>query len=187
MKHRTNGWRLQFFRGGKIAPQPGRSFYMKDRNTEPDGFSDLCRSIGLAVLMGQKVQYALASYYVVFMSVRKQIAMQETDVMLDMFLSNPMGKVIGEIRKNAPLSQSLDAQVNEFQKKRNWLVHDFDEESTPHIVRGQGIHEYIHNIQEIVAAAEALLHALDKVGVDLLREIDISPEHIRTLADQKRK
>ena len=39
---------------------------------EPEKFKELCEKVGLALMLGQKVQFALAHYYSVFHMVNKR-------------------------------------------------------------------------------------------------------------------
>ena len=102
-----------------------------------DGFSSLCQEIGLAVLLSQKVQFALAHYYALSIAKPKGWKKNEMKESIAFHLAKPMGTVVTAIRKEAPLEAALAAKVSEFLKARNWLVHKFDQEATPALSQEQ--------------------------------------------------
>lgn len=82
-------------------------------------------------------------------------------------LSKPMGAVIGDIEKRAPLPSEIWEKVKSFQAERNWLVHDFDEEAISHLVAGEKIPDYTARMESIAQAAVELMELLDGVGKDM--------------------
>jgi hypothetical protein len=137
---------------------------------KPDRFEILCHDIGLALLLGQKVQFALAHYFGVHQSIRLGLSRSQVAEKIRFFLSKPMGVVVEVIKRTAPLSGKLTKEVDSFKTKRNWLVHDFDEEATPHIAHGEQIDHYINIMEGIVNDAMHIMTELDIVGDDLLKE-----------------
>lgn len=131
---------------------------------EPEGFRELCERIGLALMLGQKVQYALAGYYGTYMRVRNGWTVDQAKAKLDHHLSTPMGTVVADIERDAPLPDGLWAQVKQFKSCRNWLVHDFDEEATPYLARGERIDHYREEMESIAQFAQAIMYSLDDVG-----------------------
>jgi len=131
---------------------------------EPKRFKELCEKIGLALMMGQKVQMALAHYFSVYKIVNDGWNKERAKSKTDYHLSKPMGVVIGSIEKEAPLEQELMEKVADFKRLRNWLVHDFDEESTPFISKGKKIDDYISKMEEIIEKASTLMWQLHEVG-----------------------
>lgn len=154
--------------------------------SKPERFAILCHGIGLALLLGQKVQFALAYYFGVNHAVRAGWNRNQLDEKVRYFLSNPMGVVVSEIKQKAPLPAELSIKVDEFKASRNWLVHDFDEEATPHIWRGQKIHEYIERMERIAGSAIEIMTELDKIGDDLMQEKGVDPTEIKRIAEERR-
>src|SRR4030042_2735797 len=110
---------------------------------KPERFEILCHDVGFALLLGQKVQFALTYYFCVHQAVRLGLTKSQMDEKVRLFLSKPMGVVVSEIKKQASLPDDLSNKVDKFKADRNWLVHDFDKESTPYISRGERIDDYI--------------------------------------------
>jgi hypothetical protein len=131
---------------------------------EPLGFRDLCERVGLALMLGQKVQYALAGYYATFMSKKNHWTIDQAKKQLEYHLSKPMGIVVADIEKHVPLPEGLWLQVKEFKECRNWLVHEFDEEATPYLARGEHILEYKARMEGMILFATSLMSALDGFG-----------------------
>ncbi len=134
---------------------------------QPEGFATLCEMTGLAVMLGQKVQYALAGYFATYSGAKLGATVDAVKAQMASHLSKPMGAVIGDIDKHAPLAPEIWEKVKSFQTERNWLVHDFDEEATPHLAVGEKIPDYTTRMESIAGAALELMQLLDGVGKDL--------------------
>jgi len=150
---------------------------------KPERWEELCHDIGLALLLGQKVQFAIAYYFGVHMIVRAGWDKAKADDKIRFFLSRPMGVVVSEIKAQTPLPDELEKRVDQFKKDRNWLVHDFDEEATPQISRGQGIDRYISRMKQIASDAQRIMLDLDKIGDDLMKEKGINPADIAKMVE----
>ncbi|HBA67345.1 MAG TPA: hypothetical protein DCZ48_14430 [Methylococcaceae bacterium] len=135
---------------------------------EPKEFQKLCGRIGLAIMLGQKVQYALAGYLATYSRVHAGDSVEAANAQLNLHISKPMGVVISAIERTAPLPKDLWEKVKFFQAERNWLVHDFDQEATPHLVRNEQIPEYIARMESIAGLASYLMQALNDLGEALV-------------------
>ncbi|MFC1824882.1 hypothetical protein ACFL9T_19410 [Thermodesulfobacteriota bacterium] len=154
---------------------------------KPERWEILCHNIGLALLLGQKLQFALAYYLGVHQAVRGGLNENQLDAKVSYFLSKPMGVVVSEIKQKAPLPDFLSKNVDEFKTARNWLVHNFDEEATPHISRGQKIDEYITRMEQITQEAISIMNELDKIGDELMIEKGVDPQEIKRIVEERRK
>jgi hypothetical protein len=135
---------------------------------EPIQFKELCEKVGLALMMGQKVQFALAHYYSVFHIVNSGWSKEKAQERLTFHLSKPMGVVVNSIEKDAPLGNDLFQRVIEFKTQRNWLAHDFDQESTPFLSQNQKIDFYIEKMEQISNQATNLMINLNEIGGKLV-------------------
>jgi hypothetical protein len=135
---------------------------------QPEGFSELCERVGLAMMLGQKVQYALAGYFATYSRVHHNVSVKEAKVLMEQYLSKAMGHVVGAIESSAPLPEPVWDKVKAFRDERNWLVHDFDEEATPHLSRGERIPVYLARMDGIVFSAVELMQLLDEQGSALV-------------------
>ena len=135
---------------------------------EPDRFRELCEKIGLALLMGQKVQFALAHYYATYQIVKNGMSKEDARKSIETHLSKPMGNVVGSIEKDAPLEHDIFEKVKAFKCRRNWLAHDFDEEATPFLAQGERIPDYIATMEGICSEAYELMQQLDALGNSLV-------------------
>ena len=135
---------------------------------EPKEFKELCEKVGLALMMGQKVQFALAHYYSVYHIVNSGWSSEQANEKIEFHLSKAMGFVVSSIEKDAPLDDVLFDKVKSFKKSRNWLAHDFDEESTPYLGKGERFQHYLHKMEEIIQEANNLMINLHKVGERLV-------------------
>jgi hypothetical protein len=133
-----------------------------------DGFDSLCKEVGLAVLMSQKVQFSLACYYAVAIGKTQKWTRADYQATIDFYLSKPMGTVVTAIANDAPLPVSLSQKVDFFRITRNWLVHDFDQEATPALSKGNGFDDYAARMRMITQAASDLMHELDAIGESLV-------------------
>lgn len=79
-----------------------------------------------------------------------------------------MGFIINSIKKDASLKPELFNQIIEFKKQRNWLAHDFDEESTPFLTQGKRFDYYIQKMEKITIHANEIMLKLDQVGEALI-------------------
>ena len=132
-------------------------------------FNELCRLIGLATLMSQKIQFALAHYHafhkMVYIGMTKERAQQA----IADSLKKTLGCVIFEVKKETPLDEMLAKKLDAFLKERNWLAHSFDHEATPIIAAGKDFGHFSSRMAGITQAAHDLMVELDKVG-NTLRE-----------------
>jgi hypothetical protein len=135
---------------------------------EPIKFKELCEKVGLALMMGQKLQFALAHYYSVFHMVHSKWNNEKAKEKISLHLSKPMGFIINSIKKDASLKPELFNQIIEFKKQRNWLAHDFDEESTPFLTQGKRFDYYIQKMGKITIHANEIMLKLDQVGEALI-------------------
>lgn len=154
---------------------------------KPARWEELCYDIGLALLLAQKVQFALAHYFVVHKAVCAGWDKNVADDKIRFFLSKPMGVVISEIKKHTPLPDTLSAKVDRFKDDRNWLAHGFDEEATPYISRGDKIDHYISRMEHISTQALEIMHGLDAIGDDLLKKKCIDTQQIKRMSKEKRR
>jgi hypothetical protein len=130
----------------------------------PERFSELCEKIGVALMVGQKVQFALAHYFALYQIVNSQWSTTKAKESIEYHLSRPMGVVVSDIEKSAPLEESISLKVKSFKAMRNWLAHDFDQEATPHLSQGNLLPEYIEKMEAIINSSEELMFELDAVG-----------------------
>jgi hypothetical protein len=135
---------------------------------QPEGFDELCRRVGLAMMLGQKVQFALAGYFATYSRVHHRASVEDAKALMERHLSKTMGVVVGAIEQSAPLPAEVWKKVKAFQNERNWLVHDFDEEATPFLSRGERIAQYSEKMEAIVFSAAELMQLLDEQGVKLV-------------------
>lgn len=135
---------------------------------EPPQFRELCEKIGLALLMGQKVHFSLAHYYATYQVVNNLLTPDKMFENIQRHLSKPMGIVITSIEKGAPLANELFDKIKAFRDRRNCLVHDFDEESTPFLAKGERFPEYTEKINSICNEALELMQDLGAVGGTLV-------------------
>ena len=154
---------------------------------KPERFEILCHDVGLALLLGQKVQFALTYYFGVHQAVCAGWGKSQVDEKVRLFLSKPMGVIVSEIKKQTPLPDILSNEVDKFKANRNWLVHDFDEESTPYISRGEKIDDYITRMEHIVEDAQTIMIELDKIGNALMIEKGVDPQDVKRIAEERRK
>lgn len=140
----------------------------KKIENEPKGFSELCEKIGLALLMGQKVQFSLAHFYATYQLVNSSWTEDRAKQKIQYHLSKPMGVVVADIEKDINLKPEFFDQIVKFKKERNWLAHDFDEESTPYISEGKRIDHYTNKMDEIVKHAMNVMLLLHVIGEDLI-------------------
>ena len=135
---------------------------------EPEKFKELCEKVGLALMMGQKVQFALAHYYSIYQIVNNGWDKGKAKEKIMFHLSKPMGVVVSSIEKNAPLNDELFRKVIDFKNLRNWLVHDFDEESTPFLSQDQKFDYYIEKMENIAHQANQVMVVLHEIGQNLV-------------------
>lgn len=128
---------------------------------------ELCEKIGRAILMGQKVQFALAYYYVVFHIVNSQWSKDRAKKRIEYYLSSPMDVIMTSIEDDAPLEKELFQEIIRFKEKRNWLTHEFDEESTFSLIQGKGFELYLKIMDEIIGHANKIMKKLNEVEAKL--------------------
>lgn len=160
---------------------------MTQHQPKPARWEELCHDIGLALLLAQKVQFALAHYLACHQCVRSGWNKTQAQVKIEYFLSKPMGVVWREVKRQAPLSEKLTSQIDAFKADRDWLVHTFDQESTQFISRGERIDQYIGRMESIAAQAMNVMLQLDSVGNDLMQEKGLSPEEVKRMAEENRR
>ncbi len=127
------------------------------------------------MMLGQKVQFALAGYYATYSRVHLNASFEDAEAMLEKHLSQAMGHLVNAIEKTAPLPNDLMEKVKAFKDKRNWLVHDFDQEATRYLSRGERIPEYIAAMDSVSADALELIQRLDGVGNELVQGTGTQP------------
>ena len=135
---------------------------------EPERFKELCEKVGLALMMGQKLQFALAHYYSVYHIVNSRWDKEKAKKKIDFHLSKPMGIIVNSIEQDAPLKPNLFEEIIKFKELRNWLAHDFDEESTSFLSQGQNFEYYIEKMEKITIRASEIMLKLNEVGEALV-------------------
>lgn len=134
---------------------------MTRKNTEH--FKELCEKIGLAIMMGQKVQFELAYYYSVFHMVNSEWSKEKARGRIEYYLSSSMDVIMNSIQEDAPLDEDLFREIARFKEKRKWLTQEFDEESTLPLIQGKGFKLYISLMEEIINHAKKIMEKLDEV------------------------
>lgn len=138
-----------------------------DLESPPPRFDELCFKIGLAVIQGQKVQFALAHYFAVFQIKQNKWSKDRAKASIEKHLSKPMGNVIKNIEDMTTIEPSILQRIKSFRDERNWLAHDFDRESTPFLRIGERIPEYIDRMDSIVHESVGVMQDLDCLGEQL--------------------
>ena len=135
-----------------------------DQQSPPPRFDELCFKIGLAIIQAQKVQFSLAYYYGVYQIKNAQWTKEQAQASIDLYLTKPMGAIITEIENKTSIDPVVLQRVKEFRNERNWLAHDFDQESSAHLRVGLKIPEYIDRMDSIVSEAVEVMQDLDHLG-----------------------
>jgi hypothetical protein len=138
-----------------------------DAQSPPARFDELCFKIGLAVIQGQKVQFSLAYYFGVYQFKNANWTKEEAKASIDFHLSKPMGVVLDEIKKKTTIDPLILKRAESFRNERNWLAHDFDQESSSSIRVGQRIPEYIDRMDFIIEESIAVMQSFDQLGEQL--------------------
>lgn len=144
-----------------------------DIPAEPEGFDDLCCNIGLAILIAQKVQLALAKYYAAFMATRHGWNNEQRNDSLSCHLKSTLGAVVKDISRKAHMRDLLGElwwDVLTFKDDRNWIAHNFDEEATPFLAKGRRIPEYAERMHQIAESGHAIMRAMESIGDALIAE-----------------
>ena len=97
-------------------------------NKKPKHFDELCRQIGIAVLLGQIVESMLARYIAVKLRLEAAAAVHQVQEALAAADSKPLGALIKHIKKNCPFPKLLTDQLELFRDERNWLIHRLNRE-----------------------------------------------------------
>ena len=126
-------------------------------------YKELCEKIGLATMMGQKVQFSLAYYYSVFHIVHSKWSKEKAKKRIEYYLSSPMEVVIQSIENDAALDSEVFQEIVRFKEKRNWLTHEFTEESTLSLIQGKGFDMYIQIMEEIINHANRIMEKLNEI------------------------
>ena len=119
-------------------------------------------------MLGQKVHIALSHYYCVFHVAHGSLSKEQAKQKLDKHLSKPMGNVINSINKEAPLCPGISERISKFRNSRNWLAHDFDQEATPFLARGERYDHYICVMDGIATQAYKIMQDLHVIGEKLV-------------------
>jgi hypothetical protein len=135
-----------------------------DNPPQPEGFNELCERVGLAMMFGQKVQYALAGYFATYSRVHRNVSVEDAKGLMEKYLSKTVGYVVGAIETSAPLPEEGWKKVKAFHGERNWLVHDFDQEATPFLSRGERVPEYLARMEGIALSGLDVMQLLDEQG-----------------------
>ena len=135
---------------------------------EPKRFRELCEKVGLALMLGQKVHFALSHYYCVFHVAHGTSSKEQAKQELEKHLSTPMGNVISSINKEAPLCPGITERISKFKNSRNWLAHDFDQEATPFLARDKRYDHYICKMERIATQAYEIMQELHFIGEELV-------------------
>ncbi len=142
-----------------------------DKSNAPEEhirFRELCEKVGLALMLGQKVHFALSYYHSVFGVTHGTLSKERAKQKLEQHLSTPMGNVINSINREAPLCPGITERISEFKESRNWLAHDFDQEATPFLARGKRYDHYICKMEEIATQAYEIMQELHLIGEQLV-------------------
>ncbi len=78
---------------------------------EPSQFKELCENVGLALMMGQKVQFSLAYYYSLYHMVNSGWNKERAKDKIRFHLSKPMGVIVNSIDNDAPLGNEIYEHV----------------------------------------------------------------------------
>lgn len=130
-------------------------------------FDELCRVIGLAILMSQKLQFALAHYHAFHKMTNMSMSKADAKKLIEKLLSKPLGSVVSAVKKETPLNQSLTEKIEALLKERNWLAHDFDIEATPIIAAGVEFGNLTERMKAISRNTHVVMLELDEVGITM--------------------
>jgi hypothetical protein len=135
---------------------------------EPEHFRELCEKIGLALMLSQKVQFSLAHYFAVYHIAKCNWSSVQAKESIRRHLSKPMGAVVSDTERFAPLESAVAQRVQHFKRLRNWLAHAFDEEATRYLSQDERFLDYIAKMDEISSKAYELMLELDAIGEKMI-------------------
>jgi len=135
-------------------------------------FNELCRVIGLAILMSQKVQFALAYYLAFHKMTNMGMSKADAKKLIEKSLSKTLGGLVTAVKSEAPLGQSLTGKLEALLKERNWLAHEFDIEATPIIAAGGEFGHFTERMKAITRDAHAVMVKLNEVGSTMEQKVN---------------
>jgi len=130
-------------------------------------FDELCRVIGLAILMSQKLQFALAHYHAFHKMTNMSMSKVDAKKLIEELLSKTLGSVVSTVKRETPLNQSLTEKLEALLKERNWLAHDFDIEAMPIIAAGGEFGHFTERMKAISRNTYSVMVELDEVGITM--------------------
>jgi hypothetical protein len=114
------------------------------------------------------VQFALSHYYSVYQIVNSKWSKEKAKDKIQFHLSKSMGVVVTSIERDAPLDPTIFDEIKKFKERRNWLAHDFDEDSTPFLSQGERFDHYIDVMEYITIQAHNIMQKLNEIGENLI-------------------
>jgi hypothetical protein len=154
---------------------------------EPELFNELCRTIGLTLLLGQKLQNAYAQYYAIHSKFERTLDEVTINTKLEYHLNKPMGVVVSDIKNHAPFPNELSKKVDAFKVERNWLAHDFDQETRDDIIQNRNLNLVIDRLKYTMQLALSIMDDVNRQGDIIMEKVGVSAEEITSRAINKIK
>ena len=154
---------------------------------KPELFDELCRMIGLSLMVGQKLQFAYAHYYAIHSKIERGLDDAAINSTLKRHLKKPMGVVVSDIRDNASFPKDLSVKISEFKEDRNWLAHDLDQEIWKDIIQNKNLDLIIDRLRDTMGKAVEIMDEVNHEGDLLMARKGVSAEEISEKAINKIK
>ncbi|MGF1685014.1 hypothetical protein [Photobacterium minamisatsumaniensis] len=120
---------------------------------------------GLASFNAQCAEKALVNFAMGYKLVDESALTQEQWLELyDRLNSNTFGRLLGQVKKQVDLPDTLLAHLHETLQKRNWLAHDFFYDYAVHLADADGRIEMISQLQSLITMFQIADRAIEKLS-----------------------
>lgn len=148
---------------------------------EPEDFSEkeTCAFFGLAAYNAQVLEKGLVNMVTVFDTVGLRITRKEFDDLFAKYDSKTIGQLLRAAReKSIPIPQKTSELLDEAQKRRNYLNHDFFADHAGHFMSEDGRRVMIQRLIELTRLFRAADRAAEKIYQPIMAKMGLTEEQL---------
>ena len=117
---------------------------------------EIAASVGHALWQSQIVERAVADHFVIVYGDSKEAARAKAATAFSVAETKALGNLLSMIEKKGPQDAGLFARLDDFRKRRNWLVHN-SRHDHPEALRDAAARARLLSLVDEIAAAAAPL------------------------------
>jgi len=156
---------------------------------EPEDFGvkEVYAFFGLAAYCAQVLEKGLVNMAVALRVKGLRLTVSEYDALFEEHSKKTLGQLLKRARNTIPISNDLDALLEDALEKRNWLIHQFFADRAVQFTEEYGRGDMIRELQQLIVLFQKADSAIQLIYHPILEQMGVTSERVNGLMDEMRR